>query len=295
MREILKGTSADAMVFMADNGDHLTGKTGLTLAVSISKNCGAFEAISPTVVERGNGWYAISLTTGDTDTAGDLVIRATSAGADPGERLVVVYEYKAAKSPDGEPLAQEATSTAIKAKTDSLTFTGNDLHATLDGEAVKLAANQPDYAPAKAGDEMALTPSYDPAKTAATAAAVAAVQAALTGKSSQVSVDAIAAGLGPLALSSDVVTLANAVNGLALGLGDLATANAVAAVNTLATFLVDLAKGRTERYTDATGSWLQVTAPGGGIILKKKLKDAADRDMAALKLTDLAVEEASAA
>lgn len=46
---------------------------------------------------------------------------------------------------------------AIKAKTDLLAFTGNDVKATLDGELVTLAATQGSYAPAKAGDAMALT------------------------------------------------------------------------------------------------------------------------------------------
>ena len=40
---------------------------------------------------------------------------------------------------------------------------------------VTLAASQPNYAPAKAGDAMALTAAYDAAKTAATQASVAAL------------------------------------------------------------------------------------------------------------------------
>ncbi len=71
------------MVFLTSASDHVTGLTGATLSVSISKDGGAFSSISPTVTERGNGWYNIALTTAHTDTLGDLVLRATAAGADP--------------------------------------------------------------------------------------------------------------------------------------------------------------------------------------------------------------------
>ncbi len=90
MREVKQGATATAMLFLADSIDHVTGKTGLTLAVSTSKAGAAFAGIAPAVTERGNGWYAVALSAADTDTLGDLVIRATSTGADPGERVLNV-------------------------------------------------------------------------------------------------------------------------------------------------------------------------------------------------------------
>ncbi len=90
MREIKQSATANVMVFMADSTDHITGKTGLTLAVTISKDGAAFASITPTVTERGNGWYNVALATGDTGTTGDLVVRATATGADPGERTLNV-------------------------------------------------------------------------------------------------------------------------------------------------------------------------------------------------------------
>lgn len=90
MREIKQSAAANVMVFMADSTDHVTGKTGLTLTVTISKDGAAFGSISPTVTERGNGWYNVALVAGDTGMAGDLVVRATSTGADPGERTLNV-------------------------------------------------------------------------------------------------------------------------------------------------------------------------------------------------------------
>jgi len=55
-------------------------------------------------------------------------------------------------------LAKENTVSAVKSQTDKLQFTvQNDVKATLDGETVVLDASQPNYAPSKAGDQMALT------------------------------------------------------------------------------------------------------------------------------------------
>lgn len=78
---------------MADSADHVSGKTGLTLTVTLSKAAGAFSSISPTVVERSGGWYAISLTTAHTDTLGDLVLRATGTGADAAGVIMQVVSY----------------------------------------------------------------------------------------------------------------------------------------------------------------------------------------------------------
>jgi len=66
------------------------GLAGLTLAVTLSKAGGAFASISPTVTDRGNGWYSIALTASHTDTLGDLVVRATATGAQAAERILNV-------------------------------------------------------------------------------------------------------------------------------------------------------------------------------------------------------------
>ncbi len=76
---------------MVDSADHLTGKTGLTPTVTISKNGGAFAAPVGEVTEIGNGWYALAGHATDRDTLGDLLIHAGSAGADPvDDRYLVV-------------------------------------------------------------------------------------------------------------------------------------------------------------------------------------------------------------
>jgi hypothetical protein len=83
MSLLKQSTDRDKMVFMTDSTDHVTGKTSLTLTITASKNGAAFASISPTVTERGNGWYALALTSSHTDTLGDIALHVTATGADP--------------------------------------------------------------------------------------------------------------------------------------------------------------------------------------------------------------------
>jgi hypothetical protein len=82
----------NVMVFMTQSGDHVTGLTGATLTVELSKNGGAFASISPTVTERAYGWYNIVLTASNTDTLGDLALHITASGADPNDVLMEVVD-----------------------------------------------------------------------------------------------------------------------------------------------------------------------------------------------------------
>jgi len=75
------------MIFMVDETDHVSGLAGLTLTITASKNGAAFGSISPTVTDRGDGWYNLALTTSHTDTLGDLALHITSTGADPTDAL----------------------------------------------------------------------------------------------------------------------------------------------------------------------------------------------------------------
>lgn len=83
MRQINQGAAANVMVLLVAEADHITGLTGATLTVTASKDGAAFAAITPTVTERGSGWYSLALTGTDTDTLGDLAIHVTATGADP--------------------------------------------------------------------------------------------------------------------------------------------------------------------------------------------------------------------
>ena len=140
-----QSTARNLMVFLTDSTDHVSGLAGATLTITLSKNGAAFASISPTVTDRGNGWYSVALTSAHTDTLGDLVVRATASGADPidlreqvfaglpGESVTVssiatdaITATSIATSAVTEiqsGLATSADLTAVKAKTDSLTFT----------------------------------------------------------------------------------------------------------------------------------------------------------------------------
>lgn len=93
MRTLKQNTARNVLVFMADETDHVTGKTGLTLTITASKAGAAFASISPTVTERTNGWYQLALTASHTDTLGDLALHITGAGADPADILMQVVSH----------------------------------------------------------------------------------------------------------------------------------------------------------------------------------------------------------
>ncbi len=92
-------TSRPLAFLMVDSADHLTGKTGLTPAVEISKNGDTFAAPAGSISELGFGWYLVAPNADDNDTFGVLLLHASAAGADPlDDRFEVV-----AFDPDVEP------------------------------------------------------------------------------------------------------------------------------------------------------------------------------------------------
>lgn len=90
MRKVKLGTGKNVMVLLINAADHISGMTGLTPAVSISKNGGAFATITPATTDRGNGWYNLALTALHTDTLGDLVLHVVGTGSDPTDILILV-------------------------------------------------------------------------------------------------------------------------------------------------------------------------------------------------------------
>ncbi len=79
-----KSSTARPLLFLLlSSTDHITGKTGATPTVTISKAGGAFGAPGGAVTEVGNGWYKVAGSATDTATTGPLLLHATAAGADP--------------------------------------------------------------------------------------------------------------------------------------------------------------------------------------------------------------------
>jgi hypothetical protein len=75
------------------SADHISPATSVTVAVVISKNGGAFgnpNAGATNATEIALGWYYVDLDATDTGTLGPVVVRGTSATADPAETAVIV-------------------------------------------------------------------------------------------------------------------------------------------------------------------------------------------------------------
>jgi hypothetical protein len=81
---IKQSTAVAPLLFlMVDSSDHITGKTGLSPTVTISKNGGAFATPAGAVTELSGGWYKIAANATDSNTVGQIAIHATASGADP--------------------------------------------------------------------------------------------------------------------------------------------------------------------------------------------------------------------
>ena len=89
---LLKSSAALPIVFgpLILSSDHINPATGLagTLAVTISKNGGAFATPFGALTEIGSGWYKLAGNVTDTNTTGPLALHATVATADPFDQLV---------------------------------------------------------------------------------------------------------------------------------------------------------------------------------------------------------------
>ncbi len=94
MRALKLSTAKNLVIFMVDSADHISGKAGLTLTITASKDgANALSSISPSVTDIGSGWYSLALTTTHTNTIGDLAIHITGTGADPTDVLAQVVAY----------------------------------------------------------------------------------------------------------------------------------------------------------------------------------------------------------
>lgn len=92
--EIKQSTTAQPLVFfMTDSTDHVTGKTGLTVTVTLRKVGGSFASPSGAVSEIANGWYQVAGNATDSNTLGPLLLHATATGADPADTYYSVVAY----------------------------------------------------------------------------------------------------------------------------------------------------------------------------------------------------------
>lgn len=135
-----QSTGRNKLVFMTDSADHVTGKTGLTLTITASKDGASFSSITPTVTDLGSGWYNLALTTTHTNTVGDFALHVTATGADPTDVLweVESNDQFTANPQTGDSFARlgapagasvSADIAAIEAQTDDIGVAGAGLTA----------------------------------------------------------------------------------------------------------------------------------------------------------------------
>jgi hypothetical protein len=81
----LKRSTALPIAFVAldSSGNPVTGKVDGDFTKRISKNGGAFGAMTVTITEMENGWYSMTLSAAHTDTLGVLSINLSAAGIVP--------------------------------------------------------------------------------------------------------------------------------------------------------------------------------------------------------------------
>jgi len=97
MHDIPLGSTSVFPFLMVDALDHITGKTGLTPTVKISKNgaAGASPVGAVAEIDATNmpGWYKLTPDPADTGTLGALLLHASAAGADPVDQEWQVVAY----------------------------------------------------------------------------------------------------------------------------------------------------------------------------------------------------------
>lgn len=87
--DILQSSTQSALLFfLVQTADHITGLTGASPTVTLSKNGAAFGAASGSVTEISSGWYKVAGNATDTATLGPLALHATAASGDPCDILV---------------------------------------------------------------------------------------------------------------------------------------------------------------------------------------------------------------
>jgi len=117
-----QSTAVNITILMIDTSDHVTGKTGLSAGLTIyaTKAAGTPAAITPTVTELDatnvKGVYKLALTSGHTDTVGELQVHITATGADPTD---LKWQVGTSIPGDGADLADAILNRDMATGTDS--------------------------------------------------------------------------------------------------------------------------------------------------------------------------------
>ena len=90
----LASTTRPMQFLLVQATDHITGATGLTPTVTISKNGASFGSPSGAVTEVGSGWYALAGHATDRNTLGEFLIHvAATASNDPSDEQYEITAF----------------------------------------------------------------------------------------------------------------------------------------------------------------------------------------------------------
>lgn len=89
----VNSTAHPILFRLALSSDHYSAATGLSPAVTLSKDGGAFAAAAGAVTELGSGWYALAGHAADRATLGTLAVRAAAATADDYAGTYAIVNY----------------------------------------------------------------------------------------------------------------------------------------------------------------------------------------------------------
>ena len=87
LHSALQNSTAGFYIFASDSTTPTTGKTGLTLTVTLSKAGGSANSVSPSQLEIGNGLYWIAPIAAHRDTLGEIAWQFSGTGAIIAPRL----------------------------------------------------------------------------------------------------------------------------------------------------------------------------------------------------------------
>lgn len=96
--QVLQSSTQGFYVFADDADAYGEGLSGLSISVSLSKGGGAFNAVSPTITDLGDGVYWVAPLAAHRDTLGEIAWKFAAAGAiiaSRFERVVVVNDQVA--------------------------------------------------------------------------------------------------------------------------------------------------------------------------------------------------------
>lgn len=112
--EVQQSSTAYPLCFLLIlSSDHITGATGLSPTVTISKNGGAFAGPSGAVTEIANGWYKVAGNATDTGTLGPILLHATGTGTDPVDMMFAVVAVNPQSAAYGLSLAKTTNITGF--------------------------------------------------------------------------------------------------------------------------------------------------------------------------------------